>query len=179
MKYSDVKDLIEEKVRSHSEHIDKEISSKIQPVEIEYTEKIQYAEKIKQLELRKYRIRCLYDFAEYNNEMPKIQVGDNLIVQRANLVNYLLFENYIKADTLYCGVGVISYLKLFRDYWRDESEYEVKDEMFNCGILYGMKIKCLPSNIIPEDEFVYINKENDEIIKYKIEGTNREICWRL
>lgn len=172
MKYSDVKDTIEEKVCSYSECIDKEISSKIQPIEIQYTEKIQHAEKVKQLNLRNYRIRWLYDFAEYNNEMPKIQVGDNLIVQRANLVNYLLFENYIKTDTLYCGVGVVSYLKLFRDYQKDESEYDVKDAMFNCGILYGMKLKCLPRDIIPEDEFVYVNKENDEIIKYKIEGIN-------
>lgn len=172
MRYSDIKGTIEEKVCSYSEHIDKEISSKIQPVEIQYTEKIQYAEKVKQLELRKYRVKCLYDFAEYNNEMPRIQVGDNLIVQRANLVNYLLFENYIKTDTLYCGVGVISYLKLFRDYQKDESEYDVKDAMFNCGILYRMKLKCLPRYIIPEDEFVYIDKENDEIVKYKIEGIN-------
>lgn len=164
MKYSDIKDTIKEKVCSYSEHLDKGINLRAKP------EEIQYAEKMKQLELRNYRIKCLYEFAEYSDEMPKIQVGDNFIVNRANLVNYLLFENYIKTDTLYCGVGVASYLKLLRDYQRDESEYDIKDEMFNCGILYGMKIKCLPNSVIPEDEFVYIDKENDEVIKYKING---------
>lgn len=169
MKYSDVKDTIEEKVCSYSEYLDKKIINlRAKP------EEIKYAEKIKQTELRNYRVRCLYDFAEYNNEMPKIQVGDNFIVDRANLVNYLLFENYIKTVTLYCGVGVASYLKLLRDYKKDESEYNVKDEIFNCGILYGMMLKCLSNNIIPNDEFVYIDQETDEIIKYKIEGIN----WR-
>ena len=135
-------------------------------------EEINYAKNMKLIELRNYQIKCLYDFAEYDNKMPKIQIGDKYVVDRANLVNYLLFENYIKADILYCGIGVVSYLKLIRDYQKDGSEYAIKDEMFNCGILYGMKLKCLSNSIIPRNEFIYVDKETDEIIKYKIEGIN-------
>ena len=67
---------------------------------------------------------------------------------------------------------MVSYLQLIRDYQKDRNEYAINDEMFNCGILYGMKIKCLPNSIIPRNEFVYIGTESDEIIKYKIEGIN-------
>lgn len=166
MKYSDVKDLIAENVSMYSKQLDKAIDL------INKTEEIAYAKNIKLIELRNYQIKCLYDFAEYDDEMPKIQIGDEYVVDRANLVNYLLFENYIKANILYCGIEVVSYLKLIRDYQKDGSEYAIKDEMFNCGILYGMKIKCLPNSIIPRNEFVYVDKESDEIIKYKIEGIN-------
>ena len=164
MKYSDVADIIGEKVCSYSKQLDKAIDL------INKAEEIAYAKNMKLIELRNYQIKCLYDFAEYDNEIPKIQVGDEYVVDRANLVNYLLFENYIKANILYCGIGIISYLKLIRDYQKDGSEYAIKDEMFNCGILYGMKIKCLPNSVIPRNEFVYIDKETDEIVKYKIKG---------
>ena len=164
MKYSDVADIIGEKVCSYSKQLDKAIDL------INKAEEIAYAKNMKLIELRNYQIKCLYDFAEYDNEIPKIQVGDEYVVDRANLVNYLLFENYIKANILYCGIGIISYLKLIRDYQKDGSEYAIKDEMFNCGILYGMKIKCLPNSIIPRNEFVYVDKETDEIVKYKIKG---------
>ena len=162
MKYSDVADIIGEKVCSYSKQLDKAIDL------INKAEEIAYAKNMKLIELRNYQIKCLYDFAEYDNEIPKIQVGDEYVVDRAYLVNYLLFENYIKANILYCGIGIISYLKLIRDYQKDGSEYAIKDEMFNCGILYGMKIKCLPNSVIPRNEFVYIDKETDEIVKYKI-----------
>ena len=164
MKYSDVADIIGEKVCSYSKQLDKAIDL------MNKAEEIAYAKNMKLIELRNYQIKCLYDFAEYDNEIPKIQVGDEYVVDRANLVNYLLFENYIKANILYCGIGIISYLKLIRDYQKDGSEYAIKDEMFNCGILYGMKIKCLPNSVIPRNEFVYIDKETDEIVKYKIKG---------
>ena len=150
MKYSDVADIIAENVSIYSENLDKAIDL------INKAEEIAYAKNMKLIELRNYQIKCLYDFAEYDNEIPKIQVGDEYVVDRANLVNYLLFENYIKANILYCGIGIISYLKLIRDYQKDGSEYAIKDEMFNCGILYGMKIKCLPNSVIPRNEFVYI-----------------------
>ena len=166
MQYSDVADIIAENVSIYSENLDKAIDL------INKAEEIAYAKNMKLIELRNYQIKCLYDFVEYDNEIPKIQVGDEYVVDRANLVNYLLFENYIKANILYCGIGIISYLKLIRDYQKDGSEYVIKDEMFNCGILYGMKIKCLPNSVIPRNEFVYIDTESDEIIKYKIEGIN-------
>lgn len=166
MQYSDVADIIAENVSIYSENLDKAIDL------INKAEEIAYAKNMKLIELRNYQIKCLYDFAEYDNEIPKIQVGDEYVVDRANLVNYLLFENYIKANILYCGIGIISYLKLIRDYQKDGSEYAIKDEMFNCGILYGMKIKCLPNSVIPRNEFVYIDTESDEIVKYKIEGIN-------
>ena len=163
MKYSDVKDMIGEKVSLYSKQLDKAIDL------MTIAEEIAYAKNMKLIELRNYQIKCLYDFAEYDNEMPKIQIGDKYMVDRANLVNYLLFENYIKADTIYCGTEVVSYLRLIRDYQKDGSEYAIKDNKFNDGVLYGMKIKCLPNSIIPRNEFVYIDRENDEIIKYKIE----------
>ena len=166
MKYSDVADIIAENVSIYSENLDKAIDL------INKAEEIAYAKNMKLIELRNYQIKCLYDFAEYDNEIPKIQVGDEYVVDRANLVNYLLFENYIKANILYCGIGIISYLKLIRDYQKDGSEYAIKDEMFNCGILYGMKIKCLLNSVIPRNEFVHMDTESDEIIKYKIEGIN-------
>lgn len=162
MQYSDIADIIGEKVCSYSKQIDKAIDL------MNKAEEIAYAKNMKLIVLRNYQVKCLYDFAEYNNEMLKIQVGDEYVVDRANLVNYLL-ENYIKANILYCGIGIISYLKLIRDYQKDGSEYAIKDEMFNCGILYGMKIKCLPNSVIPRNEFVYIDRESDEIVKYKIE----------
>lgn len=164
MKYSDVADIIGEKVCSYSKQLDKAIDL------MNKAEEIAYAKNMRLIELRNYQIKCLYDFAEYNNEMPKIQMGDEYVVDRANLVNYLLFENYIKANILYCGTEVVSYLQLIRDYQKDRNEYAINDEMFNCGILYGMKIKCLPNSIIPRNEFVYVDKETDEIVKYKIKG---------
>lgn len=166
MKYSKIKDIFGEKVYLYSKQLDKAINL------MNNVEDITYAKNMKLIELRNYQIKCLYDFAEYNNEMPKIQIGDKYVVDRANLVNYLLFENYIKTNILYCGIGVTSYLKLIWDYQKDGNEYAIKDEMFNCGILYGMKIKCLPNNIIPRDEFIYVDKETDEIVKYKVEGVN-------
>lgn len=166
MKYSDVKDLIAEKVAEYSKQLDKGIALMTK------AEEIDYAKNIKLIELRNYQIKCLYDFAKYDNEMPKIQIGDKYIIDRANLVNYLLFENYIKANILYCGTGVSSYLKLIWGWMRDENEYVIRDPLFNNGILYGMKIKSLPNTVIPTDEFVYVDNETDEIIKYKIEGVN-------
>ena len=132
-------------------------------------EEIAYAKNMKLIVLRNYQVKCLYDFAEYNNEIPKIQIGDEYVVDRANLVNYLLFENYIKANILYCGTEVVLYLQSIQDYQKNGSEYAIKDEIFNCGILYGMKLKCLPNSIIPRNEFVYMDRESDEIVKYKIE----------
>lgn len=163
MKYSDIADIIAEKVVEYSKSLDKAIDLMTK------VEDIAYAKNMKLIELRNYQIKCLYDFAEYDNKMPKIQIGGKYVVDRANLVNYLLFENCTKADIIYCGTEVISYLRLIRDYQKDGSEYAIKDNKFNDGVLYGMKIKCLPNSIIPRNEFVYIDRENDEIIKYKIE----------
>ena len=92
MKYSDVADIIAENVSICSENLDKAIDL------INKAEEIAYAKNMKLIELRNYQIKCLYDFAEYDNEIPKIQVGDEYVVDRANLVNYLLFENYIKSE---------------------------------------------------------------------------------
>ena len=166
MKYSDVADIISEKVSEYSKRLDKAIDK------LTVAEEITIAKNMKLIELRNYQIKCLYDFAEYNDKMPKIQIGDKYVVNRANLVNYLLFENYIKTNIIYCGIGVISYLKLIRDYQKDGSEYAIKDNIFNNGVLYGIKLKCLSDDIIPRNEFVYIDRESDEIIKYKIEGVN-------
>ena len=163
MQYSDVADIIGEKVCSYSKQIDKAIDL------MNKVEEIAYAKNMKLIVLRNYQVKCLYDFAEYNNEIPKIQIGDEYVVDRANLVNYLLFENYIKANILYCGTEVVLYLQSIQDYQKNGSEYAIKDEIFNCGILYGMKLKCLPNSIIPRNEFVYMDRESDEIVKYKIE----------
>ena len=163
MKYSDVKDIIGEKVSLYSKQLDKAIDS------LNKAEEIAIAKNIKLVELRNYQIKCLYDFAEYDNKMPKIQIGNEYVVDRANLVNYLLFENYIKTNIIYCGIGAISYLRLIRDYQKDGSEYAIKDNIFNDGVLYGIKLKCLSDDIIPRNEFVYIDRESDVIIKYKIE----------
>ena len=166
MKYSDVADIISEKVSEYSKRLDKAIDK------LTVAEEITIAKNMKLIELRNYQIKCLYDFAEYDDKMPKIQIGDKYVVNRANLANYLLFENYIKTNIIYCGIGVISHLKLIRDYQKDGSEYAIKDNIFNNGVLYGIKLKCLSDDIIPRNEFVYIDRESDEIIKYKIEGVN-------
>jgi hypothetical protein len=166
MKYSNVKGMIAEKVSLYSKHLDKAIDS------LNKAEDIACAKNMKLIELRNYQIKCLYDFAEYNSSIPKIKFGDKSIVDRANVLNSALFQYYIKADILYCGIVVSSYLKLIREWMKDENEYAIKDNLFNSGILYGMKIKCLTTSVIPRDEFVYINRESDEIIKYKIEGIN-------
>ena len=166
MKYSDVKGMIAEKVSLYSKHLDKTIDS------LNKAEDIACAKNMKLIELRNYQIKCLYDFAEYNSSIPKIKFGDKFIVDRANILNSALFQYRIKADILYCGIAVSSYLKLIREWTRDENEYDIKDIIFNNGVLYGMKIKCLPNNIIPRDEFIYVDNETDEIIKYKIEGVN-------
>lgn len=89
MKYSDVKDIISEKVAKYSKLLDKKIDS------LTKAEEIAYAKNMKLIELRNYQIKCLYDFAEYDNEMPKIQIGDKYVVDRANLVNYLFFLKII------------------------------------------------------------------------------------
>lgn len=123
---------------------------------------------IKLIKLRNYQIKCLYDFAEYGMSIPKLEYGDKTnFIKIMNIVSFKIIN--INANILYCGIGMISYLKLIQDYQKDGSEYAIKDEMFNCGILYGMKLKCLPNNIIPRNEFVYIDRKSDEIIKYKIE----------
>ena len=163
MKYSKVKDLIAEKVAEYSKSLDKTIDLST------VAEEIAYAKNMKLVELRNYRIKCLYDFAEYNKS-PKIQHDDKYMVDRANIINAEIIKRYIHADILFCGMGVSSYLKLIREWMRDENEYAIKDQLFNNGILYGMKIKSLPNTVIPTDEFVYIDKETDDIIKCKIEG---------
>lgn len=166
MKYSNIKDTIAEKLEEYSKSLDKAIDL------LTVAKEIAYAKNMKLVELRNYQIKCLYDFAEYDNKMPKIQNDDKCIVDRANIINSEIIKRYVRADILFCGMGVSSYLQLIRDYQKDGSEYAIKDEMFNCGILYGMKIKCLPKTVIPTDEFVYIDKETDEIVKCKIEGIN-------
>ena len=166
MKYSDVNDIIGENISMYSKHLDKAIDLMTK------TEEIAYAKNVKLIELRNYQIKCLYDFAEYNLSIPKIKFGDKSIVDRANILNSALFQYYIKANILYCGSAISSYLKLIREWTRDENKYAIKDNIFNNGVLYGMKIKCLPNSIIPRDEFIYVDKETDEIIKYKIEGVN-------
>lgn len=163
MKYSDMKDLIAEKIAEYSKSLDKAIDLFTTPKEIAY------AKNMKLVELRNYQIKCLYDFAEYDKSL-KIQHDDKYIVDRANIINAEIIKRYIHADILFCGMGVSSYLKLIREWMRDENEYAIKDQLFNNGILYGMKIKSLPNTVIPTDEFVYIDKETDDIIKCKIEG---------
>lgn len=166
MKYSNINDTIGEKVCLYSKQLDKAIDL------LTVAEEIAYAKNVKLIELRNYQIKCLYDFAEDNSYIPKIKFGDKSIVDRANILNSAIFQYYIKADILYCGSAISSYLKSIREWTRDENKYAIKDNIFNNGVLYGMKIKCLPNSIIPRDEFIYVDKETDEIIKYKIEGVN-------
>ena len=167
MKYSDVKDIISEKVAKYSKLLDEKIDS------LNKAEEITIAKNIKLVELRNYKIKCLYDFAEYYESIPKIEYGNGNnvdIINQANLINAEIIKRYIHADILFCGMRVSSYLKLIREWMRDDNEYDIKDIIFNNGILYGMKIKCLPNDIIPKGEFLYVDKETDEIIKCKIEG---------
>ena len=107
MKYSDIKDTITKKVQKYSKQIDEVIDSNSNAKEIAL------AKNIKNMKLRDYQIKCLYDVAEYNDKLPKIRVGDDnffvSIVDIANIINCILFKDYIKADTLYCGSGVSSY----------------------------------------------------------------------
>ena len=167
MKYSDVKDLIAEKVSEYSKSLDKAIDS------LNKAEEIAIAKNIKLVELRNYQIKCLYDFAEYDESIPKIEYGDkNNFVERACIINTEIIRKYIHADILFCGMGVNSYLKVIREWMKDENEYAIKDNLFNSGILYGMKIKCLTTSVIPRDEFVYVDNKTDEIVKCKIEGVN-------
>lgn len=163
MKYSDIKDTIGQKVSEYSKSLDEAIDL------LTTAEEIAYAKNMKLIELRNYQIKCLYDFAEYDKS-PKIQNDDKYIVDRANIINTEIIKRYVHADILFCGMGVSSYLKLIREWMRDENEYAIKDQLFNNGILFGMKIKSLPNTVIPTNEFVYIDKESDEIIKCKIEG---------
>lgn len=167
MKYSDVKDLIAEKVSLYSKQLDKAIDL------LNKAEEIAYAKNMKLSELRNYQIKCLYDFAEYNMSIPKLEYGDKTyFIEIANIVNSEIIKKNIIADILYCGIGMISYLKLIQDYKKDGTEYAIKDNKFNDGILYGMKLKCLPNDIIPRNEFVYVDIETDEIFKCKLEGLN-------
>ena len=165
MKYSDVKDLIAEKVSKYSKSLDKAIDL------LTIAKEIAYAKNMKLVELRNYQIKCLYDFAEYDESIPKIEYCDkNNFVERACIINAEIIRKYIHADILFCGMRVNSYLKLIREWMKDENEYAIKDNLFNSGILYGMKIKCLTTSIIPRNEFVYVDNKTDEIVKYKIEG---------
>ena len=167
MKYSDVKDMIGEKVCSYSKQLDIMIDS------LNKAEEIAIAKNIKLIELRNYQIKCLYDFAEYDESIPKIEYGNkNNFAERANIINVEIIRKYIHADILFCGMGINSYLKVIREWMKDENEYAIKDNLFNSGILYGMKIKCLTTSIIPRDEFVYVDNKTDEIVKCKIEGVN-------
>lgn len=166
MKYSDVKDLIAENVAKYSKSLDEAIDL------LTVAEEIAHAENMKLVELRKEQIKYLHDFAKYNESIPKIEYGSVDIVNQANLINAEIIKRYIHADILFCGMGVSLYLKLIREWMRDENEYAIRDPLFNNGILYGMKIKCLPNRVIPTDEFVYVDNETDEIIKCKIEGLN-------
>ena len=165
MRYSDVKNLIAEKVSEYSKSLDKAIDLST------VAEEIAYAKNMKLVELRNYQIKCLYDFAEYDKS-SKIQHDDKYIVDRANIINAEIIKRYIHADILFCGIGVSSYLKLIREWMKYENEYAIRDSLFNNGILYGMKIKSLPNTVIPTDEFVYIDNETNDIIKCKIEGLN-------
>ncbi len=167
MKYSDIKDIIAEKVNEYSKSLDKAIDL------LTVAEEIAIAKNIKLVELRNYQMKCLYDFAEYDKFIPKIEYGDkNNFVERANTINAEIIKKYIHGDILFCGMGVNSYLKVIREWMKDENEYAIKDNLFNSGILYRMKIKCLPNSIIPRNEFVYVDNKTDEIVKCKIEGVN-------
>lgn len=167
MKYSDIKDTIGQKVSKYYKSLDKAINL------FTVDEEIEYAKKMKLYELRNYQIKCLYDFAENNESLPKIIYGDKgLIVERANILNSAIIQYYIHANILFCGLGICSYLKFIQEWMRDENEYAIKDNIFNNGILYGMKIKCLPNDVIPRNEFIFIDKKTDEIIKCKLEGVN-------
>lgn len=167
MKYSDIKDIIAEKVNEYSKFMDKAIDLST------VAEDIAYAKNVKLYESRNYQIKCLYDFAEYDESIPKIEYGDkNNFAERANTINAEIIRKYIHADILFCGMGVNSYLKVIREWMKDENEYAIKDNLFNSGILYGMKIKCLSTTAIPRNEFVYVDNETDEIVKCKIEGVN-------
>lgn len=167
MKYLDVADIIEKEVTEYSKSLDEAIDL------LTVAEEIAYAKNMKLVELRKEQIKYLYDFAKYNESIPKIEYGsgdDIDIVNQANLINGEIIKKYIHADVLFCGIGVSMYLKLIKEWMIDDNEYAIRDTLFNNGILYGMKIKSLPNTVIPTDEFVYIDKETDEIIKCKIEG---------
>lgn len=169
MKYSDVKDLIAENVAKYSKSLDEAIDL------LTVAEEIAYAKNMKLVELRKEQIKYLHDFAKYDESIPKIEYGsgdDVDIVNQANLINAEIIKRYIHADILFCGMGVSLYLKLIREWMRDENEYAIRDLLFNNGILYGMKIKSLPNTVIPTNEFVYVDNETDEIIKCKVEGVN-------
>ena len=142
MKYFDIKDTIAEKVNEYSKSLDKAIDL------LTVAEEIAIAKNMKLVELRNYQIKCLYDFAEYDESIPKIEYGDkNNFVERACIINAEIIRKYIHADILFCGMGINSYLK-------------------------GMKIKCLTTSAIPRDEFVYVDNKTDEIVKCKIEGIN-------
>lgn len=167
MKYSNVKDIIEKEVAKYSKSLDEAIDL------LTVAEEIAYAKNMKLVELKKEQIKYLHDFAKYNESIPKMEYrsGDDVdIVNQANLINAEIIKKYIHADVLFCGIGVSMYLKLIKEWMIDDNEYAIRDTLFNNGILYGMKIKSLPNTVIPTDEFVYIDKETDEIIKCKIEG---------
>lgn len=169
MKYSDVKDLIAENVAKYSKSLDEAIDL------LTVAEEIAYAKNMKLVELRKEQIKYLHDFAKYDESIPKIKYGsgdDVDIVNQANLINAEIIKKYIHTNILFCGIGVSMYLKLIREWTIDDNEYVMRDSLFNNGILYGMKIKCLPNTVIPTDEFVYVDNETDKIIKCKIEGVN-------
>ena len=162
MKYCDVADEIRNKLENYSKMIDEKIKS------LNDEKEIDIAKKIKEVELRNYQIKLLYKYAENNPKIHEIDYGKSSIVARADILNSAIIEYDIHADTLYCGEGVVSYLKMIRDYI---GHYSYEDYTY-VGDLYGMKIKCLTRDIIPIDEFVFIDNDTDEIIKCKILNLN-------
>ena len=162
MKYCDVADEIENKLENYSKLIDEKIKS------LDNEKEIDVVKKIKDVELRNYEIKLLYEYAKNNPKIHEIDYGKSSIVNRANILNSAIIEYDIHTDALYCGESVVSYLRLIRDYVRHDSD---EDNTY-VGDLYGMKIKCLNHDVIPIDEFVFIDNNTDEIIKCKILNLN-------
>lgn len=162
MKYCDVVDEIGNKIKNYSKLIDEKIKS------LDNEKEMEIAKKIKDVELLNYKINLLYKYAKNNPKIHEIDCGKSYIVDRANILNSAIMEYDIHADTLYCGKGVVSYLRIIRDYIRHDSD---EDNSY-VDDLYGMKIKCLNHDVIPIDEFVFIDNNTDEIIKCKILNLN-------
>jgi hypothetical protein len=160
MKYCDVADEIGNKLENYSKLIDKKIKL------LNNEKEMEIAKKIKDVELRNYEIKLLYEYAKYNPKIHEIDYGKSSIVDRVNILNSAILT--LHADVLYCGNGVVSYLKMIQYYIR---HYSDKDNTY-AGDLYGMKIKCLNHDVIPIDEFVFIDNNTDEIIKCKILNLN-------
>lgn len=72
----------------------------------------------------------------------------------------------LKTDFIVCGCSVASYIKLSRNFRRDDSDYKgvYKEGHFENGV----EIYRAPPNIIPSDEFIYFDMDLDSFKKEKV-----------